>query len=192
MGNDSDLRKAYNFVHSNFFPKWRKRKWRFFKVPRHRAFGTCDGERKIICVRNYKYGIFLFKLLIHEICHAVTNSSHGKKWLQRYSKAAERAKSLGYNELAEAIQVEVEMYKEGGYNPSNSEVYDSITDCVFGYPTISFKNVVNSVSRQLGMSDKDFLKKYVLSKKVFLDAKKDAKKYWNKISNKRSKKYEVK
>ncbi len=34
-------------------------------------------------------------LLVHEICHAVTNGSHGKAWQRRMEIAARRADELG-------------------------------------------------------------------------------------------------
>jgi len=54
--------------------------------------------------------------LIHEICHAVTGPSHGKRFRARLHQAAQHAKQLGEMALALALSQEAD-----GYEPEAGE-----------------------------------------------------------------------
>ena len=52
-------------------------------------------------------------LLIHEICHSVTQYGlpHGKRWRDRMLIASERAKNLGLKKIAQRLYEEIKLHK---------------------------------------------------------------------------------
>ena len=51
------------------------------------------------------------RMLVHLICHAVTENSHESHWRDRMLKATMRAKQLHRHQLSEALRSEVEHYR---------------------------------------------------------------------------------
>ncbi len=92
-----------------FFPRWdRDNHWRVSKRSKRRLHGHCDTERRVIeIVIQYSDPDKRDKLLIHEICHAVADMGHGRKWQARMEKAAQRADQLGRHRLAELLREEI-------------------------------------------------------------------------------------
>lgn len=173
-------RKAtVNFVRNNFFPRWDKDyKWRvIYKNSPCGKKGNCDSDKKVIYIAPWLRGNELIDTLIHEICHAVTNSGHGKLFLQRLSKAEEKAKAMGLNDLAIFIHKDIVMT-----GMSSKVTADLVHSCIKGVvmdlPDITFKQLIKTVSCNVGMSSKIFLNKYKQSKKIFLKEKR----FWKKLN----------
>lgn len=68
-----------------YFPRWNP--WIYKYNSKWGDQGVCDNKRKIIFFGNSDP-----RIIIHEICHAVSPGSHGPKWQARMLKAAEIAK----------------------------------------------------------------------------------------------------
>jgi hypothetical protein len=112
---DRKLKKVFDDVKMIYFPRWKAgAEWRVYRNhPRVRdrigIRAVCLPDKKIIVVKLPNRRDYVN--LIHEICHAVTNSNyHKKKWRARMNKIADRAEQLGQKELAEYIRGETKEY----------------------------------------------------------------------------------
>jgi hypothetical protein len=115
---------SFNEVKRTYFPKWRTAsQWSFSQTyaiseeeyqKNPNFIGICLRKEKIILIpkglESLGYADFRC-LLAHELCHAVTSDSHGKRWCDRFSKVANRAEELGHGELATAIRDDIQAIK---------------------------------------------------------------------------------
>jgi len=168
--------KRTEFVRHTFFPKWdRKREWQIVEADDlDGAQGKCDLDTKTVSVLRGVGGDDLTALLIHEIAHAVTDGGHGKKWLERMEKAAEKAESIGLHTTAKLLQEQIAGYRS--QRPVKaSDIYHEITACVWGNSNVTFPQAVDFVRRDYGLGRADFLGRFRRAKRVFDEAKLDAK-----------------
>jgi hypothetical protein len=172
--NNRKLRKEFEYVRKSFFPLWgKKREWRIKKVWHLPSKGRYDNINKRILIKFIPDDKEeLYGLLIHEISH-LASSYHGKKYLNRLSKARDRAKQLGLKTLAEIIQDDVRKYTECQELYDNT--YQMIQDAVMDVPKISWTDLLRYAAHQRGMYPKEFLRRYKRAKKIFLSAKKEIK-----------------
>jgi hypothetical protein len=75
----------YEEICQTYFPRWNP--WAYTYDPKLGDGGCCNTKTKRIFFGNPDP-----KLIIHEICHAVTPGHHGSKWQERMIKASEIAK----------------------------------------------------------------------------------------------------
>src|SRR5207244_858046 len=101
-----NVRRHFQEIKTLFFSRWdRQNLWRISTRSRRKVHGHCDPERRVIeIVIHQSDPAERDKLLIHEICHAVADMSHGKKWQDRMEKAARRADELGRDRLAKLLR----------------------------------------------------------------------------------------
>lgn len=101
------LKKEFEYIRGTFFPKWYEgKRWRIKKGPLPPpAQGWCKRERREITI-GYIPTIknSLYSLLIHETCHAITYSYHGKRFQERMLKAARGADRIGNAILGNMIR----------------------------------------------------------------------------------------
>ena len=83
-----NLQRHFREIKHLFFPRWdRQDTWRVSSRSRRKVHGHCDPERRVIeIVIQHSDPDERDKLFIHEICHAVAEMSHGKKWQDRMEK----------------------------------------------------------------------------------------------------------
>jgi len=172
-----NFEEAVEYVRKHFFPRWdKKREWTIregHSSEINGAFGLCDDKTKTISVPLFT--IRGMVLLIHEIAHAATNSSHGKRWQERMKKAALKARELGHGDLAKGLLDEVEGYKRSIdlLTPKviATEAYDQISNYVYEHPGCTFQEVVDFVRGNWAMSSEEFIRSFRRAEKVFLDSK---------------------
>jgi len=145
------------------------------------AAGGCGPEERTIYLLGVPDGPRGRTTLIHEIAHAVTEPSHGKKWQKRMAKAAQRADQLGFHDLADEIRKDIRRIRQGE-RPIPEEIYNKIRDFVEIYPGKQFSHVVDHVRRDYGFSRADFLRRFPKAKEVYLESQSKAQeKIYNKI-----------
>ena len=130
--NEDRLQDAFQYVRKTFFPRWDKKgKWRVVYLPefkkrdeqqmaenlkrqgREYPFKLNIGAicpnvgTDIIFYRIPANNSVLFEMLIHEICHALTNDGHGKKRLERMNAAYSKAMKNCSKDLAKRIKADL-------------------------------------------------------------------------------------
>jgi hypothetical protein len=134
--------------------------------------GLCDDETKTIHLQYVPEDEDdLHFLLIHEICHAVTVSGHTKRWLERLSKAAQRAKRTGRHRLEQMLHKEVDQYIHETFTIDANCVYGDIRDCVSEHPKANYEEVLAMVTRDSGFYPQDLEKHYVRCRRVYDEEK---------------------
>jgi len=121
----------------------------------------------------------LYKLLIHEIAHAVIDGSHGVRWMNRYEKAGKIAEKIGRKGLAESIYVEIGKYKESPKETAemlHQKIWDTVLDISFD-PSLkrvdpSYDAIIEHIARGYGCYREEFEAKYKKCRKVFNEAMK--------------------
>jgi len=113
-------------------------------------------------------------LLIHEICHAVSTGGHGKVWLARLEKAAQKAEKVGRSRLAELLREEITRYQ----NPTvgSGDAYRSIVDWVWENPGLTLEQVKKWLARDYGLLVSEVCRVLPRTEKVFRKAKNEASK----------------
>lgn len=173
------IKKLEEFVRKNFYPRWdRARQWRFSFVGRQRlrgARGLCDDKTKsIFLLTKYKNTDQLLALAIHEVCHAVTDKRHGKKFLNRLEKARTHAALIDQKEVANQLSFEINSYKEGKKITAR-DMYTKIEDVVRDTADINLKftEIVDFLRFEVAMSRKEFLHRFKRAKEVYMESKAD-------------------
>jgi hypothetical protein len=104
---NSLLQLSWWQVRRDFFPRWyRGSAWQVrHGTPEVVCAGYHDHARPVITVADISPNADQRdRLLIHAICHAVTaGGCHGEPWRRRMCQAAERARALGREILAEML-----------------------------------------------------------------------------------------
>lgn len=118
--NIEKLTETFSKIKSYYFPRWDvKNQWRVSLFKNKFLSGYCDFPKKTIWIstrkfensinRGYINGIYV--LLIHEITHAVVreprSTDHGVKFRMRLQQAANKAKLLGYTDLANDLELDI-------------------------------------------------------------------------------------
>ena len=143
----------------DYFPRWRNAKhWKLQEGSRqwvnahgeiidNKAHGYCDIAQRVIWVADSRT-----VTLIHEICHAVTGPSHGKRFRARLRQAAQQAEQLSETALALALSQEADGYgPEEGERITPTSIYNMVEDIVHDVPGITFEEVVDGVAADLGL-----------------------------------------
>ena len=108
------LHNEFEYVRTTFFPHWDTgRQWDIRYVPKSPSGGRALPDTKIIGLSSVPEDIdSLYLVIIHEICHAATQSGHSKKWIRRLGTARDKAKELGMLSLSEKLQQEINYYSD--------------------------------------------------------------------------------
>jgi hypothetical protein len=141
----------YRKICKVYFPRWKPWEFkydRFFGIE-----GFCDSDHRTIIVQKLDP-----VLIIHEICHAVTDSGHEKKWQDRMLKAAITADTVD-PEIASRIRDEVTKIQEIPHGTLAQEVYSRLSDAMleFGYAgkEIEVDAVIEAVKEECGFHIKE-------------------------------------
>ena len=165
------LHDAFAYVRSTFFPLWDKSgEWTVSEVVDLPVDGKSNERKKTIAVHVVADDDdHLHFLLIHEICHAVASTGHGKKWLDRLIKAGDRARLMGREALADLIYGEVERYARSERRPKviAELIYNTIEDLVFYNPSATYEAVIDTVALQFGFYRNELLDKYTRCQEVY-------------------------
>jgi len=164
------LHDAFAYVRSTFFPLWdRDAEWTVSEVGDLPVDGKSDEREKTIAVHVVSDDDDLHFLLIHEICHAVASTGHGKKWLDRLMKAGDRARRIGRETLADLIYNEVQRYarSERRLKVIAELIYNTIEDLVFYNPSAACEAVIDSVALQFGFYRDELLDKFTRCREVY-------------------------
>jgi hypothetical protein len=164
------IKGQWEMVRKEFFPRWdREKKWKCFATDAGGSDGECLKGRKIIKLANFTSKTLLL-LLVHEICHSVTRGGHGKEWCARMATAAKRADAIRMKSLAAQIRKEVQDIMSSPATTA-ADVYDRMQEVVWGCKNISFRNAVEGIGREFGMSRSEFLSKFPRLRSIYDEAK---------------------
>lgn len=119
---NNKIETLYREICKIYFPRWKP--WDFTYNPKWCKSGYCNNHQKHIY-----FGEDSPVLVIHEICHAVGDPGHGKKWQTRVLKAAETAKRYD-RKLSKELIAEVEKYQidNWGHKTEIKFLYQTIED----------------------------------------------------------------
>jgi len=153
------LHDAFEFVRSTFFARWdTDRQWKIKYAPRLPSDGRADPDTKIIFLVSVPKELdLLYLILIHEICHAVTQSGHSKKWIRRLGTVRDKAKELGMLSLSEKLQEEINLYANptGMMSLTAANVYRSIRDyvmvAVIEERSHGYEKIIKAVAKGYGL-----------------------------------------
>lgn len=167
------LQTAFEYIRKTYFPRWDKKgQWTVSYKGDLPSTGSCDIKNKAIFLdtapaKDDK----LHFLLIHEICHAVTTQSHGKKWKSRMLKASAKAKELGHKEISKMLHENVEIY-----NKSNKikafDVYQLIDEWTTENPDVPYDELIKGVAGYFGCYPEELEEDYKRCKTVYEKARK--------------------
>lgn len=164
--------QRFEYIRTTFFPRWdHAHEWTIGDDhPCCTGYGYCDTEGKQIIVKpNSPHGQDV--TMIHEIIHAVASIYHGKKWQRRMEKAAQKAVSLGLEELAYGIREECTGYRDRSIKPTATMVYNQVEDAVLSSQgKLSFEDVIEFVANDNGMPSKMLLSRYKKLRIVYDEA----------------------
>ena len=150
----NEIEGAFQRARLQFFPRWRAGAcWSVRAYSRPGTDGSyCDSDRRTIyCVGHWT------PTLIHEICHAVAEAGHGKKWDARMRMAADDATRLGDAALAGHLRDEADFYKDTP-NTTAADVYRSLEDAVTD--GLDSEDAVRAVARDIGLQPRELVTKY--------------------------------
>lgn len=174
------LKAEFAFVRNTFFPRWKAGKeWHI--VPRNRAdytkeSGFCDLDAHTILIDPLmagQDGANRTALLIHEVCHAVAERGHGKRFLRRLHQAADRARRLGLNQLAGILEQEVLDYQKEGWELRAGDVYDCVERAVLDSKGMAtYSNVIHFIAGDYGLLVGELETRFRRLRKVYEKAQK--------------------
>lgn len=161
---DNKLHEAFKYIKRVFFPRWDYNKqWVVKEEPCLFVMGVCNSKTKIIYLKHfYANNPDSICLLIHEICHAVTNKNHAKKWVTRMQKAAATSQRIGNKKLEENILKEIAWYSEPEDEclTTSDLVYKNLYDIALRNSGMSCEDCIHKVAVGFGMDDEDFKKSF--------------------------------
>jgi hypothetical protein len=168
MARKGELKRAFEQVRSDLFPHWdRKGLWRVKAVPFLAPEGKCDILKKTILIRKIPDSISELKLLlIHEICHH-NASGHGAKWYRNMQAVAQRAETIGQQEIAKLIRKEIEESQQGEVVRA-ATIYGTLADWILdAHGEVPFKRLVVRLAHDHGMSVKQLLENYKRLRRIY-------------------------
>lgn len=161
-----------------FFPRWDQGdEWTLEEHDDlHGADACCRiAEKKIQICSSEETLVQLEVLLLHEICHAVTNGRHGKLWSKRMEKAAVRAEQLDKHYLAAAINSEIQDHRTRYQACSAPLFYGIVRDLVFlNYPGHTQEEILSAAGRAIGLSHEEVVANYPRAPRVVCSAQREA------------------
>jgi hypothetical protein len=182
-----EITVLYEQVKKSYFPKWdRDGRWTLKIISGHSerldgAFGiSMFRTREILINQNFaqaqdKEEVEL--LLIHEICHAVTNCGHKETFFKRFEKTAQSADEKGLHSFAELIRNEIESYKRNPVRGFCEEVYSQIEDWVVEDGEKDFDALIRGVAHDLSSSPDETLRRCTRCRQVYEKAMRKRKRH---------------
>lgn len=169
-----NLQRHFQEIKRLFFSRWdRQDFWRVTSQSRRKVHGHCDPERKVIeIVVQHADPDERGRLFIHEICHAVSEMSHGKKWQQRMEKAARKADELGRQRLTQLIREEIAGYQRSSIGLKHG--YNQIRDALNEHPDLTFSQIKRWLADEYGLLVAEVTTSFKRARKVFQEAKREA------------------
>lgn len=171
------IRQDFDRIKRLFFPRWdREGLWRVTTNASRQVHGRCDPERKRI-------EIILLNtdpdkhdaLIIHELCHAVTNGGHEKTWQARMEAAAKRADRIERPKLAKLLRGEIVAYQKA---PRSIDiVYGDIEDAMHENPNLTFTQIKRWIARDHGLLPVEVCKYFKRAEAVYNKAKRQGKEF---------------
>ena len=153
-----------------FFPRWnRAKRWRARADPTLDSNGRCKPGQKTILIKSGCDAHWsLSALLVHEICHAVTEQRHGSRWKAKMLDVAEKASKLGGESLASEIRNDVAGTEDvltrarGG----DREAYELIRIGVQDHGWRSWRKIQEVIATEFGIGQADVLKYFPEARQV--------------------------
>ncbi len=167
------LEGAFEYIRKTYFPRWDKKgQWTISYKDNLPSTGWCDIKNKAIFLdsppaKDDK----LHFLLIHEICHAVTPGSHGRKWKSRMLKASEKAKEIGHKEISKMLYENVEQYNKTPKMKAFG-VYQLIEEWTSENPDVPYDELIKGVADYFGCYPEELEEGYKRCKTVYEKARK--------------------
>jgi uncharacterized membrane protein YkvA (DUF1232 family) len=121
MTASEKLADAFTDIRETFFPLWDKKKEWVIKEAQDPPFDGCaiPMTKSILIHADFIESKDLYGVIIHEICHALSSSSHGKRWLQQMHDTAQLARKHGKIQLAEFIENDVKAARQAAPQTSS-------------------------------------------------------------------------
>ena len=161
------LEVEFERIRNDFFPRWDpKRKWKAKAGFQEGVFHldilcSCDRHDKTIWIApavveegKHLDGFPLSLVLIHEICHAVSNQSHGEKFLTALKKRKDMAKKLGRREEYEAISMHLRGFELKVYTISDS-VYEMARETAKKKPPPTYSKLLDLLNQSFGITTEE-------------------------------------
>jgi hypothetical protein len=195
--NNAELQKEFQYVRKAFFPHWDlKRTWKVVVADDlNGADGECKWDDQIIMVLRTAETI-MREILIHEICHALTECGHGHYWGKRMEQCANKAESLGQTSLAQDLRDSLSRHTDlTRYTiPCECEgkltaklLYSDVEDILISNRSISFEMVCVILRERWSLGPKG-LNRYKRLRRVYDEAKSFSeadRKFWLEIEKRR-------
>ena len=99
------------------------------------------------------------RMLVHLICHAVTENNHKSHWRKRMLKASKRAKQLQRPQLSEALQNDVEHYLYA-IQPTLESVEKKSFEIAFNLPESTPDVWLEIVSSYYGLTGRELTREF--------------------------------
>ena len=169
------LEESYHWIRRQLFPRWdHSNTWRIrhgwksgIAIFSPRA--CCDTPHRTIWVSSeiMEQGEpELRKVLVHEICHALTTAKHGRLWFSKMKEKVDRAKRLGMDDLSCRIEQEVIDYRDAIPEVTASSVYSMAESVLWEMTDAPYELVRDLVSQEIRMDPKETETRYPRLKKV--------------------------
>ncbi len=162
------------FIRKTFFPRWdRERQWRIVADSQMIAMGKCFRDSRLIKIPYItSREDDLYELLIHEICHAVTDDYHSRRWKARMLKAAEKAENIGFPSLGEVLRRNILGYNETVGSISAACIYSRVEEYLRESPNLAYLDVVEGIACELGSSPEELKSRCTRLRRVYVRASK--------------------
>lgn len=156
---EKNLETIFQEIRCAYFPRWwAGQDWKI--VPGNpspesgHVNGQCKPDIRTIYIDGPSNG--WEHTIIHEICHAVTNGGHGRKWRERMCAAADTAEMSGRKERAWDLRKEAEQYSRLP-RFSAAIVYQQIEDWILAgdNPIPKFDAIIDAVCQAYGCAYED-------------------------------------
>ena len=157
------LEQQFCQIKTKFFPRWDPEKfWCVSGSLSTESGNICPNghcskaDRTIHVLTNHDEHE---RMLVHLICHAVTENNHGRHWQERMTLASKRAKQIQKNELSIEILSEVEHYKKS-IKPTCNSVEKKSYETAVNLPECSSSVWLEIVSSHYGLTGSELEKKF--------------------------------
>lgn len=178
-GPPAHLRSVLAHVRQAYFPRWdRNVQWRIRKGHRSRwtrEDGYCDSERQTIWVSPALAeagGDQLIAVVVHEVCHAIQGSGHGRRFRLRLAVSADAAEAAGRVHLAGLLRQDAMMYEQEPPMLAKA-IYSTMGDIVGESPHVSFAAALRFLATQIGLTPSELQSRYRQLRNVYLQERRE-------------------
>jgi hypothetical protein len=162
-----DLQTTFATLCALYFPRWRAAAtWTVREGPKATwtegtaQYGTteqgyCDKDTRTIFIQNPVPAV-----LVHEICHAVTDGWHGVHFQRRLALAHQRAVALKDADLAAGLANDLRDCALPGLPQSAPSVYGRVEDILLDAPAVTLDRIVTSFANDFALTPDEVLRRY--------------------------------